>query len=170
MQHGVKIGDAVMTADGMFGHIIRTGNSSSRVLKLEDLNSRIAVMSKTSQARAILMGDNTRLPLLSYVSLDSEWAVGDEVLTSGDDGLLPAGLPIGEVIIDAEGRMKVRLFVNRSFVDWVWVYPYQPMKKPEEDPVELILEDNLAGPDQADDAEDEGLDEKQLSEGEGAPL
>jgi len=45
VKKGVSKGDAVMTVDGLFGHVVRVGNRSARVLKLEDLNSRIAVMS-----------------------------------------------------------------------------------------------------------------------------
>ncbi len=135
IKQGVNEGDAVMTVDGLYGHIIGVGNNSSRVLKLEDLNSRISVMSKTNQARAILIGDNSRNPTLSYVAEESDWQDGDEVITSGDDGVLPMGLPIGSVFTASSGDKKVQLFANRNFVDWVWVYPYDPIKSPEEDPV-----------------------------------
>ena len=134
-RHGVSKGDAVMTVDGLYGHIIRVGNSSSRVLKLEDLNSRIAVMSKSSQDRAILIGDNSRLPDLSYVAPDSNWKEGDIVLTSGDDGVLPTGLPVGIVTEGTTGSKKVELYANRNFADWVWVYPFEAIKPPEDDPV-----------------------------------
>ncbi len=138
---GISNGDAVMTADGLYGHVIRAGNNSARVLKLEDLNSRIAVMSKQSQARAILVGNNSRYPQLSYLSSDSDWSDGDEVLTSGDDGLLPTGLPVGKLVMGANGVANVELFVNTSFVDWVWVYPFDPVTKPEDDPV-LVIPDS----------------------------
>lgn len=136
-RQGVSKGDAVMTVDGLYGHIIRVGNSSSRVLKLEDLNSRVAVMSKSKQARAILMGDNSRLPNLSYTASGSQWKDGDTVITSGDDGVLPAGLPVGVVSSGNSGDKKVNLFSHKNFVDWVWVYPYEPLQTPEDDPVVL---------------------------------
>lgn len=157
VKHGVDEGDAVMTVDGLYGHIIRAGNSSSRVLKLEDLNSRVSVMSRSNQARAILIGDNSRNPTLSYVAEDSDWNDGDVVITSGDDGVLPMGLPVGSVFSMATGDKKVRLFANRNFIDWVWVYPYDPIKSPEEDPapeVEFPIEDTAG--------------EKSISEDDGA--
>jgi len=132
--HGVDKGDAVMTIDGLYGHIIRTGNSSSRVLKLEDLNSRISVMSRSNQARAILTGDNTSSPSLSYISDNSDWVDGETVITSGDDGVLPMGLPIGTVYTQSSGIKKVQLFNNENFIDWVWVYPFDSIKMPEDDP------------------------------------
>ena len=134
VNQGVGNGDAVMTVDGLYGHIIRAGNTSSRVLKLEDLNSRVSVMSKSNQARAILIGDNSRHPTLSYVAEDSDWKDGDVVITSGDDGVLPMGLPVGSVFLGANGDKKVRLFANRNFIDWVWVYPYERIISPEADP------------------------------------
>jgi len=134
VKKGVSKGDAVMTVDGLFGHVVRVGNRSARVLKLEDLNSRIAVMSKETQARAILSGDNTAFPQLSYVAREGDWMDGNTVITSGDDGLLPTGLPIGTVISDGGSEKRVQLFANRNFADWVWVYPYDQVKTPEEDP------------------------------------
>ncbi len=161
-KHGVSKGDAVMTVDGLFGHIIRVGNSSARVLKLEDLNSRVAVMAQSNQARAILIGDNTILPTLTYTTSDSAWEDGTIVVTSGDDGVMPMGLPIGTVVTNSVGGKKVQLYSKRNFVDWVWIYPYEAINAPEEDPV---IEDLVEDPK----AEDE-ISPKQSSEEETSPL
>ena len=103
-----------MTVDGLYGHVIRVGKKSSRVLKLEDLNSRIAVMSKRSQSRAILIGDNSRVPVLSYVIDAADWVDGDVVITSGDDGVLPLGLPVGAVRVADDGSYLVDLSKKRD--------------------------------------------------------
>lgn len=132
---GIEKGYAVMTVDGLLGHVVRVGANSSRVLRLEDLNSRISVMSVRSQSRAIMTGDNSRRPKLSFITEGSDWSDGDLVITAGDDGMLPQGLPIGYVNVDKEGDLRVVLYVNDSHVDWVWVYPYEPLLAPEEDPV-----------------------------------
>ncbi|NNE58360.1 MAG: rod shape-determining protein MreC [Hellea sp.] len=133
---GVSEGDAVMTIHGLYGHIVRAGNQSARVLKLEDLNSRIAVMSERTQSRAILVGTNSEIAELAFTSIESDWQDGDKIITSGDDGTLPMGLPVGELQIKENGDLQVILFVNQAFVDWVWVYPYEKMPKPEVDPFE----------------------------------
>lgn len=147
---GVSEGDAVMTVDGLLGHVIRVGKRSSRILKLEDLNSRIAVMSKQSQSRAIMSGKNTRSPQLSFITGQSNWTNGDTVITSGDDGILPTGLPIGTANVDDNGEVNIELFSRQSFVDWVWVYPYEKIKPPEDDPLE---EDANEGNEQSNAAE-----------------
>lgn len=147
----IQKGHAVMTSNGMLGHVIRVGKNSSRVLKLEDLNSRIAVMSVRSQARAILTGNNTAYPTLSFVRDNADWQDGDIVVTSGDAGVLPAALPIGRVTISDNNAMVVELNVKDEDIDWVWVYPYEPVKPPsdieaandiipEEDVSALIIE------------------------------
>lgn len=120
----IEKGFAVITPDGLYGHVVRVGKRSSRALKLTDLNSRVAVMSLRSEGRAILTGDNTDFPSLSYVSNTDDWNVGDSVVTSGDDGVLPRGLPVGKVRMEKSGAFKVDLHVDGTRVDWVLVIPF----------------------------------------------
>ena len=130
---GVAVGHSVMSVDGMYGHIVRVGSNSSRVLRLSDLNSRIAIMSDDGIGTAILVGNNTDFPEVSFMSDVSDWKTGQSVMTSGDDGVLPRGLPIGQVIKGPNNNLAVDLYVNKSPVDWVWVYPYDPIPVPESD-------------------------------------
>ena len=131
---GVKVGHAVMTVDGLYGHVLRVGSNSSRVLRLEDLNSRIAVMSSKSGATAILAGDNTDQPVLTFASDLSKWEIGSAVITSGDGGVLPRGLPIGTVASGGPKRLVVDLNIEGTPIDWVWVLPFTPIAPPEEAP------------------------------------
>ncbi len=130
----VKLGDAVMTTDGLYGHVISSGSVSSRVLLLNDLSSRISVMSQRSLARAILVGNNTDSPKLNYVSDGADWQTGDRVVTSGDGGVLPRGLQIGTIVMKQEDSFSVDLFYLQNPVDWVWVYPFTPISVPEDLP------------------------------------
>ncbi len=127
----IKVGYSVMTTEGLYGHIIQTGSVSARVLLLNDLNSRISVMSQRSRGRAILVGNNTKSPKLSYVSNEIDWREGDRVITSGDGGVLPSGLPIGTISLNKNGNREVDLFYLKEPVDWVWVYPFTPIPAPE---------------------------------------
>lgn len=128
---GIEKGHPVMTVHGLFGHVLRAGPHSARVLKLGDLNSRISVMSARSQARAILAGDNSDLPLLAFIEDRADWREGDTVLTSGDGGVLPQGLPIGVVKTHDSGHLVVELATTGKPTDWVWVYPYALTEKPD---------------------------------------
>ena len=132
---GVGAGHAVMTVDGLYGHVLRVGANSSRVLRLEDLNSRLAVMSSASGATAILAGDNTDQPVLTFASDPSKWKIGSKVITSGDGGVLPRGLPVGTVASGGPQRLVVDLNITGRPVDWVWVLPFTPIAPPEADPI-----------------------------------
>ena len=132
-EKGVTDGDAVMTVNGLYGRVVRTGQSASRVLLLTDLNSRVAVMSQRSRGRAILSGDNTDAPSLEF-RRDGDWQIGDRVVTSGDDGTLPRGLPIGEVYASGN-KLRAKLLTDAAPVDWIWVSPFVPVTPPEKDPV-----------------------------------
>jgi len=133
---GIRKGHPVMTPHGLYGHVLSTGISSARVLQIGDLNSRVAVMSARSQATAILAGDNSDVPGLIFMSDVEGWQEGDNVITSGDEGIFPRGLPVGTVHKGKSGEHKVILNVTGNPTDWVWVYPFEPILSPEDNPAE----------------------------------
>jgi len=132
---GIKVGYPVVTDDNMIGHVIRIGERSSRVLLLQDLNSRVSVVSQETDARAILIGKNDEPPELAFYDNIEDWADGDLIVTSGDDGVLPQGLPIGRVSLRGSS-LRVTLERNGAH-DWAWVYPFEAVKTPEEDPANI---------------------------------
>jgi rod shape-determining protein MreC len=48
------------------------------------------------------------MPLLDFMPLTPQVQAGDRVVTSGAAGLLPVGLPIGQVVRDDDGALRVR--------------------------------------------------------------
>ncbi len=46
---------------------------------------------------------------------------GDQILTSGDGGLFPRGLPVGEAVKGVDGVWRARLYANRGPIDFVKV-------------------------------------------------
>ena len=100
---------------------VETPNSfiSARVLLLTDLNSRIPVAVEGSRARAVLLGDNSPLPRLDYLPAGAEVVVGDRIVTSGDGGLFPAGLPIGQVVAVGDGGIRVQPLVDLDRLEFV---------------------------------------------------
>jgi len=129
---GVRVGNPVMSINGLVGHVINTGPNTTRVLRISDLNSRIAVASSRSSATAILAGDNSDSPKLSFINQPENWSLGDRVITSGDDGFLPRGLDVGKVIQGEAGELRVSLSSQSTPLDWVWVSPFQKLKPPPE--------------------------------------
>jgi len=130
---GVKIGNPVLSTQGLIGHVINAGPNTTRVLRLSDLNSRIAVASARSGATAILAGDNTAQPKLSFINQRENWAIGDRVISSGDDGALPRGLEIGVVVRGENSEMRIALSSHDERLDWVWVSPFAKIIPPLEE-------------------------------------
>lgn len=110
---GVEKGQAAVTGAGLAGRVIETGERSSRLLLLTDLNSRVPVVLEASRWRAILAGDNGPRPRLIFLPNTAEVAVGDRVVTSGEGGVVPPGIPVGVVAQIADGEIRVQ-----PFVDW----------------------------------------------------
>ena len=116
-QHKAMPGQAVVDARGMIGRIYLTGQRTSWVILLTDLNSRIPVTIASAAGgsgniQAMMTGDNTAMPVLDIVSRLTTLHSGDQVVSSGDGGLLPAGLPIGTVVEDGSGGWRVALLAD----------------------------------------------------------
>jgi rod shape-determining protein MreC len=101
-RQGVKPGEAVVDPQGMIGRILVVGDHTSWVILLTDLNSRIPVTIEPGNIQAMLAGDNTASPTLDVPDQGVQFKQGQPIVTSGDGGLLPRGLPIGMVWRDGQ--------------------------------------------------------------------
>ena len=109
---GVRQGMAAMTGDGLVGRVVEVGDWSSRVVLITDLNSRIPVTIAPGNIQAMMTGDNTPNPVLEMVLHTVTLHAGDQVVSSGDGGLLPPGLPVGTVVQDTSGNWRVQLLAD----------------------------------------------------------
>ncbi len=116
---GVKIGNPAMSEDGVVGRVIGVTKNASRILLLTDVESRTPVLIDRTNARAILTGDGGPNPKLEFVRGLNSVKDGDMVLTSGDGGLYPRGLPVGVAAKDYRGVWRVRLYSDRAAIDFV---------------------------------------------------
>lgn len=163
---GIEDGYPVINLYGLVGRIYETGIRSARILLLTDLNSRVPVMADRSNARAILIGDNSSFPRLDYVGRQPDIQEGDRIVSSGDDGILPRGLPIGEAVLTREGNWRVRLYSDQAPVDFVWIWPFGRIEEPEMD-----LETEALAEEEADlpsETSEEGISEDALPSDEDA--
>jgi rod shape-determining protein MreC len=127
--NGVKPGQAVVNDRGMIGRIFLSGNHTSWVVLVTDLNSRIPVTIKPGNVQALLAGDNSPTPRLEDFSQNAQLKPGDSIVTSGDGGLLPAGLTIGTLVQTNIG-LRVMLLVDPQNVDDVEVLDYKSPIEP----------------------------------------
>ncbi len=124
-EHGVKAGNPVMSENGLVGRVIGVTDGASRVLLLTDIASRTPVMIDRTNARAILTGDGGPNPRLDYLRGRDPLREGDRVLTSGDGGVLPRGLPVGTAVKGLDGRWRVVLASDRAAIDFVRILLFQ---------------------------------------------
>ena len=106
---GILDGWATMDGLGVVGRVSGVGDRTSRVLLLTDSNSRIPVTIQPSGQQALLMGDNSQAPTLDFIDARENVNPGDRIVTSGDGGLFPPGLLVGQVIATTDGRLRARL-------------------------------------------------------------
>ncbi len=121
---GVAKGQAVVVGEGLIGRVAEVGEISSRVLLITDLNSRIPVVVESTRDHAVLAGDNTDLPRLLYLPPNLALEPGTRIVTSGDGGAFPPGLPIGTVASSGEGGVRVQPFANWSRIEYVRIIDY----------------------------------------------
>lgn len=106
---GIMDGWAAMDGLGLVGRISGVGKATSRVILLTDTSSRIPVVVQPSGQRAMLSGDSTALPLVEFIESPDQVRAGDRIVSSGDGGVFPAGLLVGQVSIGADRRLRARL-------------------------------------------------------------
>jgi rod shape-determining protein MreC len=126
---GVKIGNPAMSEDGVVGRIVGVTKDASRILLLTDVQSRTPVLIDRTNARAILTGDGGPNPKLEFVRGLNSVQDGDMVLTSGDGGLYPRGLPVGVAAKDYRGVWRVRLYSDRAAIDFVRILVFDDFSR-----------------------------------------
>ena len=122
---GIKPGNPVMSENGLVGRVVGVTEGVSRVLLLTDVASRTPVMIDRTNSRAILTGDGGPNPKLEYLRGQDPVRNGDRVLTSGDGGVFPRGLPVGIAVKGLDGRWRVVLASDKAAVDFVRILLFQ---------------------------------------------
>ena len=121
---GLARGQAAVTGNGLVGRLTEVGGRAARVLLITDLNSRIPVVIESSHANAVLAGDNSERPRLFYVGQPNRIKIGDRIITSGEGGVFPPGLPVGMVAALDPGGARVEPFVELSQLEHVLIVDY----------------------------------------------
>jgi rod shape-determining protein MreC len=97
-EDGVRRMMPVVVADGVVGRIHTVSAHGADVLVLTDRNSSIGTRVDRTRARANVRGlgkpDACRL---EYALRTEDMIEGDQLVTSGTDGVFPRGLPVGKV-------------------------------------------------------------------------
>lgn len=118
---GIQDGWAAMDGLGLVGRISGVGERTARVIMLTDTSSKVPVLIQPSGQRALVVGDNSMVPPIDFLEDPDQVRPGDRVVTSGDAGVLPPGLVIGQVAKDPGGRLRVRLSADIERLEFLRV-------------------------------------------------
>ena len=121
-KHGVKLGAAVRSDSYFLGKIVDSNYLTSRILLISDLNSKIPIIIEPGSISAILSGTgNNELGEIEYLPENNNIKEGGIIYTSGSDGVISSGIPVGKIIFD-NNQIKVDYFVDFTQIDFVKVY------------------------------------------------
>lgn len=123
---GIVDGWPTMDGIGLVGRIAGVGQETSRVMLLTDTSSRIPVTIQPSGQKAILAGDNTLNPPLDFLENTDMIRPGDRVVSSGDGGVFPAELLVGQVALGTDQRLRVRLAADYQRLEFLRVLRTPP--------------------------------------------
>ena len=118
---GIRDGWATMDGIGLVGRIAGVGPRTARVILLTDSNSRIPVTVQPSGQKALLSGDNSSLPPLDFLEDQDQVRPGDRVVSSGDGGVFPADLLVGQVALGSDKRLRVLLSADYGRLEFLRV-------------------------------------------------
>ncbi|MDW4549907.1 rod shape-determining protein MreC [Defluviimonas sp. D31] len=126
---GIVDGWATMDGLGLVGRISGVGQTTARVILLTDASSRIPVTIQPSGQKAMLVGDNSAAPPVEFLESPEQVRPGDRVISSGDGGVFPAGLLVGQVELDKDRRLRVRLAADYERLNFLRVLRSHPAER-----------------------------------------
>ena len=133
--NGLKSGMAVITTEGVVGHIFRPEPFTSHVLLIKDRYSVVDGVVARSRARGIVEGKSQYQLALQHVEKSADVVKGDLIVTSGLDNIYPKGFPIATVenvenkpfavalkvelkpLVDPDKVEEVFIITNANFLD-----------------------------------------------------
>ena len=122
-KHGVNLGAVVKDKEYLIGKIVEVNYSTSRVLLLSDINSKIPVLIEPQGLLSILSGTGDKEGVIQYSKVENIIEDTSIVYTSGVGGLFKAGIPVGKIIksntINLNG--KVQFFSDFSQLKFIEV-------------------------------------------------
>lgn len=119
MADGVEKGFPVVVSEGLVGQIVDVSTNYAKVLLLVDHNSAVDSMVQRSRARGIVKGESATRFIFKYVLNKEDVKTGDNVISSGLDGVFPKGLRIGAVTAIQQRRSGIfQEVVVKPYVDF----------------------------------------------------
>ena len=115
---GLRPDMAVIAPAGVVGRVIMPAPRASKVQLLIDRNAAAGALVERSRAQGVVQGSGADVLHMNYVSGVADVKVGDQVVTSGIDGIYPKGFVIGQIESIERGAGEFSAIVIRPAVDF----------------------------------------------------
>ena len=117
---GIELGMAVMDKSYLIGKVVDVTFTTSRVLLLSDLNSKVPVDIMPNNIQSILSGSGEHHGVIQYTRQQSLIENEAVAFTSGAGGLFKSGIPIGKIQKDPiNSKTTVTFFSDFSQLRYV---------------------------------------------------
>lgn len=123
----VKLGMAVVEESYLVGKIIEVNFTNSRVLLLNDLNSKIPVILEPYDMQAVLSGTGQGYGVIEYTKKEYKDLMKGEVTvyTSGQGGMFKPGLPVGSLNNKIGEKSYINFFSDFRQLDYVKIVSFE---------------------------------------------
>ena len=123
---GIELGMAVMDKSYLIGKVVEVSFTSSRVLLLSDLNSKVPVDIMPNNIQSILSGTGENTGIIQYTRQQELIENDAIVFTSGAGGLFKSGIPIGTIFKDPNNsNINVKFFSDFSQLRFVKIISFK---------------------------------------------
>jgi rod shape-determining protein MreC len=96
--HHLQKDTAIVTHQGLVGHVVELTPRYATVLLLTDRRSAVDALIQRTRARGIVFGKSQNQLAFRYVSVREAVEVGDDIISSGLGDIYPKGIRIGTVV------------------------------------------------------------------------
>jgi len=128
-RNNVKLGMAAMDGEYLVGKVVEVSFSTSRILLLSDLNSKIPVDIVPGNIQSILSGTGEDDGIIQYTKQQQFIENESKVFTSGAGEIFKAGIPIGEVKKNNDNsNIKINFFSDFSQLRFLKLNSYKTEK------------------------------------------
>jgi len=119
-KNDIKLGMVVLDKVHLVGKIVEVNYTTSRVLLLSDLNSKIPVIIEPGGIQSILSGTGKNHGVIQYLKENYPIENNSIVYTSGSGGLFKPGIPIGVLkSLEIEDKNIINFFSDYSQLEFV---------------------------------------------------
>lgn len=127
-ENNIKAGMPVIFENYIVGIVKEVGNGFSKVKLMSNPDIAISAITQESRARGIVTKSFGSNVIMRNILLDEKISIGDSVITSGEEDLIPKGLVIGKVVSvnfadkDILKQVNIELGISPRKVEKVFVY------------------------------------------------